>query len=438
MTDVALDGLDVADLPAGDLAPDELARRIGDEFSPTDEQSAVIRADLSPTLVIAGAGSGKTETMANRVIWLLATGRVRPEQVLGLTFTRKAAGELAERIQRRIGRLEESGLMPGRTREHEEPGSAGATALFDRPTVSTYNAFANSIFHDNAVILGREPESQLLSESSAWLLARRVTVEHGDDRLVRIGKRVDDVTDAVLRISRALAENEADGAEVRRFMQDFRRLGELPYNEKTGAAKQYADVTAALAHVDSLGVLLDLAARFDAEKRRLGLVEFSDQVALARAACERSPRVVEGYRERYKVILLDEYQDTSVGQTRLLSTLFAGQGVMAVGDPHQSIYGWRGASADNLSRFSADFAVDGSRAQTLSLSTSWRNPTVVLDAANRLVEPLTAITRVGVATLAPRPAAPTGVLTASFHEQMAEEADAVADWFAERLDPAAG
>ncbi|WP_082467397.1 ATP-dependent DNA helicase [Leifsonia sp. Leaf264] len=420
-----------------DLAPHVLAQRIGDEFSPTDEQSAVIRADLSPTLVIAGAGSGKTETMANRVIWLLATGRVRPEQVLGLTFTRKAAGELAERIQRRIGRLEESGLMPGHVRDDDEPGSAGATALFDRPTVSTYNAFANSIFHDNAVILGREPESQLLSESSAWLLARRVTVEHGDDRLVRIGKRVDDVTDAVLRVSRALAENEADADDVRRFMQDFTRLGELPYNEKTGAAKQYADVTAALAHVDSLGVLLDLAARFDAEKRRLGLVEFSDQVALARAACERSPRVVEGYRERYKVILLDEYQDTSVGQTRLLSTLFAGQGVMAVGDPHQSIYGWRGASADNLSRFSSDFAVAGSLAQTLSLSTSWRNPTVVLDAANRLVEPLTAITRVGVATLASRPAAPMGVLTASFHEQMADEADSVADWFAERLDPAA-
>ncbi|MET1016608.1 MAG: ATP-dependent DNA helicase [Leifsonia flava] len=440
MTDVTLDGLGDEFSPLDparvDLAPDELARRIGDPFSPTAEQSAVIRADLAPTLVIAGAGSGKTETMANRVIWLLATGRVRPEQVLGLTFTRKAAGELAERIQRRIGRLDESGLLPRRAASGGDAGGdAGANSLFDRPTVSTYNAFANSIFHDNAVILGREPESQLLSESSAWLLARRVTVEHGDDRLVRIGKRVDDVTDAVLRVSRALAENEADSAEVRRFGQEFRRLGELPYNEKTGAAKQYADVTAALAHVESLDVLLDLAARFDAEKRRLGLVEFSDQVALARAACERSPRVVDGYRERYKVILLDEYQDTSVGQTRLLSTLFAGQGVMAVGDPHQSIYGWRGASADNLSRFSSDFAAEGTSAETLSLSTSWRNPTIVLDAANRLVEPLTAVTTVGVATLTPRPAAPAGVLTASFHEQMADEADAVAEWFSGRLDP---
>ncbi|WP_082513435.1 MULTISPECIES: ATP-dependent DNA helicase [unclassified Leifsonia] len=439
MTDVTLDGLgdEFAPVhPAGlEIAPDDLARRVGDAFSPTAEQSAVIRADLSPTLVIAGAGSGKTETMANRVIWLLATGRVRPEQVLGLTFTRKAAGELAERIQRRIGRLDESGLLPRSGAIGATASDAGANSLFDRPTVSTYNAFANSIFHDNAVILGREPESQLLSESSAWLLARRVTVEHGDDRLVRIGKRVDDVTDAVLRLSRALAENEADASEVRRFGQEFRRLAELPYNEKTGAAKQYADVTTALAHVESLDVLLDLAARFDAEKRRLGLVEFSDQVALARAACERSPRVVDGYRDRYKVILLDEYQDTSVGQTRLLSTLFAGQGVMAVGDPHQSIYGWRGASADNLSRFASDFVTDGSGAETLSLSTSWRNPTVVLDAANRLVEPLTAVTTVGVATLSPRPDAPTGVLTASFSEQMVDEADAVAEWFSARLDP---
>ncbi|MET0974996.1 MAG: ATP-dependent DNA helicase [Leifsonia sp.] len=412
-----------------DISPEELARAIGDPFLPTPEQSAVIRAGLSPTLVIAGAGSGKTETMANRVIWLLATGRVRPEQVLGLTFTRKAAGELAERIQRRIRRLDEHGLLQQTATDDDD----AATAIFDRPTVSTYNAFANSIFHDNALLLGREPESQLLSESSAWLLARRVVVEHGDDRLVRIGRRADDITDAVLRVSRALAENEADADDVERFAGEFRSIGELPYNERTGAAKQYADVTAALAHLEPLPVLLDLAARYDAEKRRLGLVEFSDQVALARAACSRGPQVVAGYRERFRVILLDEYQDTSVGQTRLLATLFAGSAVMAVGDPHQSIYGWRGASADNLSRFAADFGSADAAGSRLSLSTSWRNPEVVLRAANRLVEPLDAVTRVGVTTLVPRPGAPEGDLTVSFSESMEEEAEAIAGWFGERL-----
>ncbi|MEJ3405871.1 ATP-dependent DNA helicase [Rathayibacter sp. YIM 133350] len=403
-----------------DVSPEELAVAIGDAFAPTPEQSAVIRADLRPTLVIAGAGSGKTETMAGRVTWLLATGRARPENVLGLTFTRKAATELSDRIERRIARLRAAGLLPG--------GDADdAQGLFDRPTVSTYNAFANGIFHDNAVLLGREPESQLLSDSSAWLLARRVVLEHGDERLIALARRVDDVTDAVLRLARALAENEAGADDVHAFAADFERLGNLPYSDRR-AAGQYADVTAALGHIGALPVLLDLVERFEAEKRRLGLVEFSDQVALARAAIERSGAVAEGYRERYSVVLLDEYQDTSVGQTRLLSTLFAGSGVMAVGDPHQSIYGWRGASADNLSRFTTDFGTPTAPASELTLSTSWRNPVTVLDAANRVVGPLNAVTRVGVKQLEARPAAPSGAMATAFFETMDEEAAAIAEW----------
>ncbi|THG36280.1 ATP-dependent helicase [Glaciibacter flavus] len=410
------------------MSPEQLARAIGDDFEPTAEQAAVISAPMAPALVVAGAGSGKTETMANRVIWLLATGRVLPEQVLGLTFTRKAAGELAERIDRRIARLRDAGLLP----------EGGEPSLFDRPTVSTYNAFANGIFHDNAVLLGREPESQLLSESSAWLLARQVVVAHGDERLVAIGKRIDDVTDGVLALSRAIAENEVAPGELTRFVADFGRIGGLPYNEKVGTKtvgteKTYAAVRDALSALASLPVLVELCVRYDVEKRRLGLVEFSDQVALARAACERSPRVATDLRERFRVVLLDEYQDTSVGQTRLLAEVFGGTAVMAVGDPHQSIYGWRGASADNLARFSFDFGRDDALALTLSLSTSWRNPTRVLDAANLIIEPLSALPGASVERLRARPGAAAGSIDSAFFETMDDEAAAVADWFADRL-----
>ena len=79
----------------------ELARALGQEHAPTPEQVAVIEAPLRPLLVVAGAGSGKTETMAARVVWLVANDLVRPDEVLGLTFTRKAAGELSERLDRK-------------------------------------------------------------------------------------------------------------------------------------------------------------------------------------------------------------------------------------------------------------------------------------------------------------------------------------------------
>ena len=109
----------------------DLARALGQEHPPTPEQVAVIEAPLRPLLVIAGAGSGKTETMAARVVYLVANGLVRPSEVLGLTFTRKAAAELSERLAGRLRTLEDRGLCwPG-----EE---LGAAVLGEQPTVSTH------------------------------------------------------------------------------------------------------------------------------------------------------------------------------------------------------------------------------------------------------------------------------------------------------------
>ena len=113
----------------------ELARALGQSHEPTPEQAAVIEAPLRPLLVIAGAGSGKTETMAARVVWLVANGMVEPEEVLGLTFTRKAATELGERLASRLARLRQQGLWTPRA-------EGGAAALPGTPTVSTYHAAA--------------------------------------------------------------------------------------------------------------------------------------------------------------------------------------------------------------------------------------------------------------------------------------------------------
>ncbi|GAA4670636.1 ATP-dependent DNA helicase [Frondihabitans cladoniiphilus] len=382
---------------------------------PTLEQQAVIEAPLAPALVVAGAGSGKTETMASRVVWLLANGLVTVPQVLGLTFTRKAAGELGQRIGRRIALLGEHGLLDGDL----DP--------FDAPTVSTYNAFANSIFRDNALLVGRESESQVLGEASAWQLARSLVIGSRDDRLAGLGKTVDWITETVLSLSHALGENVADAARVETMAEHFLDVASLP----SAKGSSYASVTTAAASVAALPPLLALAEAFAAEKARRGFVEYSDQVALALEVCETAPGVVAEHRERFRVVLLDEYQDTSVVQTRLLARLFTGHGVMAVGDPHQSIYGFRGASAANLGRFPTDFgAADDA---TFTLSTSWRNPRVVLDAANVVVDELSRASAVPVGRLVARPDAPTGSVDVVFGETVDDEAASVADWFARGL-----
>ncbi|WP_440711243.1 UvrD-helicase domain-containing protein [Herbiconiux sp. YIM B11900] len=438
----------------------EIAERLGLP-SPTVQQRAVIEAPLAPRIVVAGAGSGKTETMANRVVWLIANGLVAVPEVLGLTFTRKAAGELAERIRKRLEQLAEAGL------------AVIDVDAFETPTIATYNAFANSIFRENAVTIGREGEAAVLSEASAWQLARTVVVGSRDERLLQLDKSVDVATSAVLALSRALAENVVASSTVHSYAERFASLADLP----TGSARIKGiqrDLEKAVGAVATLPLLLDLADAYSAEKVRRGYVEYSDQIALALAIVQSSPRVVGDYRDRYRVVLLDEYQDTSVVQTRLLSALFAGTPVMAVGDPHQSIYGWRGASAANLARFAADFAprhdaaehdaaeldaaeldaaeldldlADGAPAvvaETVpdgdpdarvpyALSTSWRNPQSVLEAANALVRPLSAASDVPVQELGPRPQVPAGRLEVTFGETVHDEARAVAGWLQARL-----
>ncbi|MFJ3036287.1 ATP-dependent DNA helicase [Curtobacterium pusillum] len=386
---------------------------------PTPQQRAVIESPLTPALVVAGAGSGKTETMASRVVWLLANGMVRPDGILGLTFTRKAAGELSVRINDRIRALEDVGLL--------DAGDA-----FEAPTVSTYNAFANSVFRENALLVGRDGESQVLTEPSAWQLARRVVVAARDDRLAGLDRDVDTVTAAVVALAGAVSEHLVEPERLRRFAIEFAGLLELPGNNR-GAP--YKAITDAVAAIGALEPLVDLVEEFRRQKVDRGFVEFSDQIALALAAAESAPRVVTDLRQRYGVVLLDEYQDTSVVQTRFLARLFRGHPVMAVGDPHQSIYGFRGASAANLARFPRDFGDDsagGERPVTFALSTSWRNPVDVLAGANAVVAPLSEASEVDVERLEPRPGADAGTVHAVFPETLPEEAAAVARWFADR------
>ena len=416
---------------------------------PTGEQRAVIEHPLGgSTLVVAGAGSGKTETMAGRVVWLIANGLVVPEQVLGLTFTRKAAGELRERI---TGRLE---AFAARLRDAGERGAltaaeaARAEALqehladgLDLPEVSTYNAFAAGILQEFGIAAGVAPGAAVIDEATAWRIARETVIASDDPELATSDLRAPELIRHVLGLDHAVADHLTSLDRVDRVVEEFGRVLHLPYSERerSGASsgRVYAPVRDAVASLAETPLITRLAREYAAEKQRRGLIEFSDQLALATRALERSPEAVAALRRRHRAVLLDEVQDTSVGQTRLLSMIFAGGSVMAVGDPHQSIYGWRGASAEGLRSFHADFRGRGAAVTppaTLTLSTSWRNPTRVLDAANAIAAPLAADAAIAVPTLAPRPGAAAGEVEWVFPETVHEERAAVARWLRDARD----
>lgn len=404
-----------------EVTPDQIADALG-IHRPTEQQREVIMAPLAPALVVAGAGSGKTETMAFRAVYLVANGLVEPAQLLGLTFTRKAAGELSRRMRERIAQLRMQGLVP------QLPDDPGA-ALLDVPRVSTYNSFASALFRDHAALVGYDSDAVVLGEGAAWLLAREVVVARHDLRLVEADKTADTLAEAVVRLASAISDNFADVDEVERMAKEYARLGDIPQEGRFGYESVMADVVGPVRH---LPALLDAVRDFEALKRSRGYLQYSDQVRIAHQIVTRpeiGAQVAQEFRAQYRCVILDEYQDTSVGQTKLLTALFGGHGVMAVGDPHQAIYGWRGASADNLGTFLADFG----GAQSYGLTTSWRNGTEILDAANRVIAPLAAASKVPVAPLRARGDADSIPVDVVFDETVDGEAREVAEWFAGQL-----
>jgi DNA helicase II / ATP-dependent DNA helicase PcrA len=343
---------------------------------PTAEQAAVIGAPLGPLAVIAGAGSGKSETMAARLVWLVANGLVRPDRVLGLTFTRKAAAELAERVRSRLDRLRRAGLEDTGTGPGGRDAGDAGEVWPGEPVISTYHAYAGRLVSDHALREGLEPSMRLITPALSWQLAASIVAAY-DGPMDEIGWTPQTVTAAVLQLAGDLAEHL-------RAPEDVRTVGEwLNAQQAALPGRPPAGLRKITASQRAREQMLPLVSRYTAAKAAREVIDHGDQVALAARIAVRHPEVGAAERGRYQAVLLDEYQDTSHAQLVLLRALFGGgHPVTAVGDPCQSIYGWRGASAGNLRRFATDFPVrSGAQAPVRLLSTSFRNAGRVLDAA---------------------------------------------------------
>ncbi|MEE2568258.1 ATP-dependent DNA helicase [Pseudarthrobacter sp. J64] len=384
-----------ADAPPGELplprfTPAELSALLGEKNVPTEEQSGIISSSLEPRLVIAGAGSGKTATMADRVVWLVANGWCRPEEVLGVTFTRKAAGELASRIRAKLAALQRvavedagHGLFPA--------GLLDADGL--EPKVSTYHSYASSIVSDHGLRLGVERDVVLLGAAQAWQLASEV-VEAYDGEYSHFTAAKSTLVSAVIQLAGECSEHLQEPREVEQWiLQRVAEFDGLPFSAQAKKNPTQAAQTIAR-RLRTRASVADMVARYNAAKRNRGALDFGDLVALAARVAQEVPQAGDFERKRYKVVLLDEFQDTSHAQLVLFSRLFgAGHAVTAVGDPNQSIYGFRGASAGQLFHFVQEFPVrrsDGglAPAPTSYLTTAWRNGRNILAAANAIAAPL--------------------------------------------------
>jgi DNA helicase-2/ATP-dependent DNA helicase PcrA len=349
-------------------------------ITPSAEQIAVITAPLTPLRVAAGAGTGKTTTIALRVVHLVSDLGLEPERILGITFTNKAAAELADRIR--------SALAP-----HVEPGR--------EVEVHTYHGFAAQLLREFGALVGVERKAQVITPT----FSRQILIQVlSNTSLPAVSIASLGAVEDLRRLASSLGDHLLQPSDI-----------EIP---PFGADDPWA------LRAD----LLKGLTVYQSEKTRLGVTDYGDLVLFAHRLVTRFPQVGLEIRDRYQAVMLDEYQDTNPAQREFLRALFpAGFPVTAVGDVDQTIYEWRGASAHNFEHFPEQFPLaDGTPAPTLPLTENRRSQATVIAVCNVVREQ----TESAQSALVPLPDRSGGEVVVSWHA----DAVAEADWMARRLE----
>ena len=388
-------------------------------FPPSEEQLAAITAPLEPGMIIAGAGTGKTAVMSARIAWLVMTEQVMPEHILGLTFTKKAAQELLTRVRK---------YMPAAL---EYVTDVERRAAAGDPMISTYNSFGARLLSEHGLRLGYEPDARVVVDATRYQLAMRVV----RDTAVDLGKfgysPVDAVAD-MMKLDEQLSNYLVEPATL----IEYERTAIEGFNKIEKRQKIVEQMTATGIQRQALAQLVQ---EFRDAKKQNSIIDYSDQIRLAATAAQSSPEMRRLLREQYAVVLLDEYQDTSKSQMILLQQLFGdGHPVMAVGDPCQAIYGWRGAEISNMETFVEDFPLSPKpnlkTSTVYNLTANRRSLAEILTAANGVSNPLRDIHKSIKELVAGQESTTPGVVHVGLLETFHDEVEWIADEIA-KLEP---
>lgn len=395
---------------------------------PTQEQSAVITAPRGQLLVVAGAGSGKTETIANRLVYWVVNAGIVPEAILGLTFTRKAAAEMAARFSLRLDRFASLLESVQERRQTAEVTAVLKAADFDlnqlrqrfdtlvqrgmtpemlrHPvSVSTYDSYAGTLLTEFGTLVGRESGFTTITDAARYQIMTDVVQSWtGALGTKREGENAENLVNILLSLANDTNSHLVDLAEMKQTYRSYhaaaRRLQDTESADLNSTALRNLDTI-----IDTMEFgcnATNIIQAFNERKRELLMADFSDQTRETVRLVEQLPAVGESQRERFQLVFLDEFQDTSVAQMRFLAGIFRDCAVTAVGDPNQAIYGWRGASAASMEDFGSIFCTDSHQLLTRTLSISWRNDAVILAVSNRISAELTGAPAVAAERNIPR------------------------------------
>ncbi len=334
------------DLPATRIASetaDPAAQTLADL---NEQQRHAVLHEAGPLLIVAGAGTGKTTVITRRIAWLIAAKRARPAEILALTFTDKAAAEMEERVDL---------LVP-----------YGYTDVW----ISTFHAFGDRVLRDHALELGVAPDFRILTKAEQIIFFREHLFEFPLEYYRPLGDPTKHLDALVSLFSRAKDE-DVTPAEYHAHAEDLVRMAAADPNdaELRDLARQQQEL--ALTY-----------ARYQELLAKEGLVDFGDLITLTLRLFRERPAVLRAYQERFKYILVDEFQDTNYAQFQLVRLLASGhQNITVVGDDDQSIYKFRGAAISNILNFLDVYP----QSTQVVLIQNYRSHQLILDAAYRLI-----------------------------------------------------
>jgi DNA helicase II / ATP-dependent DNA helicase PcrA len=406
----------------------------------SEEQMEAILSDGTPGVVIAGAGSGKTAVMAARVVHLVMNLGISPENILGLTFTNLATGELQQRVRRALSNVPESTQMTYfsnqlrrkfllQEKNFDDPSNRSEIDLLLRDAefgdcaVSTYHSFASSIVTEFGMLLGLDSSADVLTGPSRAQLAAEVLRNPNTD-VVQLDSTFNSLLTQIIKLDDSMADFDLTLADFQKFLDNLKRDVDARPGKLIQATTQMVE------NAEKRVLLAELVEEFRARKLQAGVIDYADMTRFALQLVRTDERVRSEIKNRYHAVLLDEYQDTSVAQRKLMQELFNdGRSVTAVGDPLQCIYRFRGASPLNIDEFKNHFNVEGEvSVHEFGMAVTQRNGKHIVALANKVADPLRAVhPTVGLLKAAEVAHNGDGQIKAALTESFSTEMDWLAD-----------
>jgi len=313
------------------------------------QQRAAVTYGEGPLLILAGVGTGKTTVITRRIAWLIAEKCAKPAEILALTFTERAAAEMEERVDL---------LVP---------------YGYIEAKIGTFHSFCDSILRENAILLGLSPDYQILTEAEQVIFLKDHLFELPLQRFRPLGNPVKHLAAILTLFSRAKDEDVTAGEY-------------LAYAENLAAeVDEGATEEERMLHQEEIADQMELAQTYVAYQRLMAenaFVDFGDLITLTLKLLREHPLVRKRYQDRFRYILVDEFQDTNYAQFELLKLLAGHRNLTVCGDDDQSIYKFRGAAISNILGFRSEYP----DANLVVIVENYRSTQQILDSAYRLIQ----------------------------------------------------